>query len=165
MSKSTQTRYWNLSTIVGQDPDGAEALRHSDYLNAKVGAFLTHVSLMAMATLWFVTYTRSVNLGAERPEITDIVNKSLAVELLAYVAVTIMCLRAIWVASPSTFRKVLKGDEIEFSEYEIEQAVAIFLREVTIRKSFFMHGLRLTILTTVAFVVSFIVKFSVYSPN
>jgi len=162
MRKSVAKGYWKISTAVGLDDDGAEALKHSDYLNGKVGALLAHVSLMAVTTTWFLTYTKPVELSSQKIAVASITNISLAAELFVYIIITMLCLRAIWVTRPSTFYDIIKNNKTVFSETEQKHAVDIFLHEVTLRKSCFIIALRLTVLTSVAFILSFVAKFGIY---
>jgi len=141
MSNVGVEAYWKLSASIGKDGVGAKALRHSDFLNAKVAALLTHVSLMVVTTLWFLTYTKAVddtNLHTAR--IATLVNMSLGIELLVYIVITVLCLRAIWVTSPSTFSSIIRKGGTIFPDAEQKRATDIFMDEVTLRKRCFAWG-------------------------
>jgi hypothetical protein len=59
--------YWKISTYISSDDCGQEANRHSDFLNTKVSALLTHVSLMVVTSTWFFTYGKSSGIAQSTP--------------------------------------------------------------------------------------------------
>ena len=106
---------------------------------------------------------KSVKPGEQRSFVIYITNVSLAIELLTYILITILCLRAIWVTSSATFGNLLARDDEVYSEVDRALAVQIFSNTVFFRKKVYQYALILTVITSVAFIFSFAIKFTMYN--
>ncbi len=155
-------KYWEISRLISSDVDGCEANRHADFLNTKVGALLTHVSLMVVISTWFLTYGRP-SYGIEGPPLSPCViryvwwvNVSLVFEVVFYIVITFLCLSAIWITHPRMYNSI---NTESIADETIKNAVQLFLREVAYRKFYYRIAIWSTFVTSVVFIVSIIIKF------
>jgi hypothetical protein len=132
--------YWDMSARVGKHPVGGEALEHSNLLNTKVSALLGHVSLMVVTSTVFL-----VNPGIQTK---SWINIALIVEVTFYITIALLCLLAIWITRPPTY----KGID------DLEAAVAKFAAAVHFRKTCYYLALNGSFAVTAFFIPSFIYK-------
>ena len=99
--------YWDIHTrMTGQNHTvGEEALNHSNLINAKAAALISHVTLMAVTATFFLTYGNpsTSSQPIERSFYMKIADGFLIFELVAYLAITLLCLRSIWITRPENF--------------------------------------------------------------
>lgn len=142
MNSENEKRYWEIIVELDSSSLGRCASQHADALNSKVSALLTHVSVMVAVSTGFFLALKLNPLG--------LVDFIMAFEIAIYLVVTLLCLRVLWITSYNywTF------DSFSASDVPVDRFLAI----VSVRKSIYIASLNLTLITTVVFLFTLIVK-------
>jgi hypothetical protein len=130
--------YFERVASISETPAGEESKRHADVLNTKISALLTHVSLMIAVSAVFFDW-------ASKPTgHLPFLEWMLLAEIVAYVLISLLCLRGIWITGYSSFLEH-KGDPTE-----------VFFKIVGARRTVYYIAISSTIFVTVAFLATLI---------
>lgn len=139
MSVADQETYRRTIQRVFKYTDREYFQWQTDLLNTKVSALLTHVSVM-IAVCTGIAFMAGAK-GGEAP----LLQMAFLVEVVAYIAITVPCLRILWLTSSSTLGK------LEDSDSGIVDAL---LKRVAERRIWYISTLIATVVVTGLFTLT-----------
>ncbi len=128
----------HLSDIKGKGI-GSATVYYMDAIGQKTSSLLTHVSIMMAILSIFYTTT-----GQHDP-----IRGALLLELFLYLLATLGCLRSIFIC------------DLDSDRNDLDEMTDIRIKEVLYRLSAYKWSLRVTIFTTIAFIVTL----AIHSPH